>query len=281
MNADATQPDLHPPTHPASGSHRTRTADGTHIAWRSTGPADAPAVLMMHSLGSDGSMWAPQVAALAPSYRVVTIDTRGHGRSDVPPGPYRLDQLGADVVAVADDIGIDRFHAIGLSLGGQMAMWLGAHVPERVRSLVLANTGLKIGNDDSWRARIEGVTSGGMVAVRDAVLARWFAPGFVERRPDWYAEARATFDATDPAGYAACCASLRDTDLTPIAGRITAPTLVIGGDVDLATPPAEAERIHGLIAGSDLVVLEDAGHLSNLDQPEAFTARVLAFLRDR
>jgi 3-oxoadipate enol-lactonase len=266
----------------STDSHRrTRTTDGTHIAWQSTGPDSAPAVLMMHSLGSNGAMWTPQVAALAPTYRVVTIDTRGHGASDAPPGPYQLDELGADVMAVADDAGIDHFHAVGLSLGGQMAMWLGAHAPDRVRSLVLANTGVKIGNDDSWRARIDAVTTGGMIAVRDAVLARWFADGFADRRPAWFAEAQATFDATDPIGYAACCASLRDTDLSSVAGRIDAPTLIIGGDVDLATPPAEAERIHALIDGSELTVLTDAGHLSNLDQPEAFTARVLEFLRDR
>jgi 3-oxoadipate enol-lactonase len=259
--------------------HRTRTADGTHIAWRTAGRDDAPAVLMMHSLGSDGSMWAPQITALSSTYRVVTIDTRGHGESDAPPGPYRLEQLGADVVAVADDAGIEGFHAIGLSLGGQMAMWLGVNVPARVRSLVLADTGVTIGNDDSWRARIEAVGQGGMAAVRDAVLARWFAPGFADRHPDWFAAAQATFDATDPAGYAACCAALRDTDLSSVAGRIGAPTLVIGGDVDLATPPAEARRIHDLVTDSELTVLDDAGHLSNLDQPEAFTARVLEFLR--
>ncbi|MGD9995921.1 MAG: 3-oxoadipate enol-lactonase [Ilumatobacteraceae bacterium] len=268
MNADTTP-------------RRTRAADGTSIAWRSAGRDDAPAIVLMHSLGANGAMWAPQVPAFGANHRVVTLDTRGHRESDAPPGPYRLDELATDVLAVADEAGIERFHAVGLSLGGQMAMWLGAHAPHRVRSLVLADTGLRIGNDESWRARIEGVTNGGMRAVRDAVLARWFAPKFEDRHADWFAAAQTTFDAIDPMGYAACCAALRDTDLTELAGRITAPTLVICGDVDLATPPSEAERIHARIAGSELTILDDAGHLSNLDQPEAFTARVLEFLRDR
>jgi 3-oxoadipate enol-lactonase len=254
------------------------STDGTHIAWRSFGARDAPAVVMMHSLGSSASMWTPQIDALSQRFRVVAIDTRGHGRSDAPAGPYTVDQLGRDVVAVADHAALDTFHAIGLSLGGQMAMWLAVHVPGRVRSIVLANTAAKLGNHDTWQTRIHAATTDGMPSIRDAVLDRWFAPGFAQRHPDWFAQAQATFDTTDPVGYAGCCAALRDSDLSDVVSSIEVPTLVIGGDVDLATPPAQAMWLHEHIDGSELTIFDDAGHLSNLDRAAEFSDRLAQFL---
>jgi 3-oxoadipate enol-lactonase len=258
-------------------AHRTVAPDGTTIAWLEHGRS-APAVVMMHSLGSDGSMWRPQVEALAPRFRVILVDTRGHGRSGAPPGPYRVEQLARDVLAVADDAGIDRFHAVGLSLGGQMAMWLGVHAANRVRSLVLANTAAKIGTTESWRARIDGVTTGGMRSVRDAVLGRWFSPDFPRLHADWFAEAQQVFDTTTPAGYAACCAALDASDLHDEVAAIRAPTLVIGGELDVATPPAEAQWLHATIADCELTIIDGAGHLSNLDRPDVFNERLLQFL---
>lgn len=263
-----------------AGTQHTVDRDGVRIAWRSFGTDDAPAIVMMHSLGSDGSMWAPQIEALVPEFRIIAVDTRGHGRSDAPAGPYAVEELARDVLAVADDVGLTQFHAVGLSLGGQMAMWLAISAPDRLRSVVLANTAAKLGTHEMWQARIEAVTDDGMTSIRDAVLARWFAAGFPERHPDWFAQAQSVFDATDPAGYAGCCAALRDSDLRDAVGGITAPTLVIGGEFDLATPPAEAQWLREHIAGSRLTIFDDAGHLSNLDRAPDFTELVQRFLAD-
>ena len=261
-----------------SGSFSAASSDGTQMAWTAHGNAGAPAVVMMHSLGSNGSMWTPQISALSADFHVIAVDTRGHGRSSAPAGDYHVDQLGADVLTIADHIGIEQFHAVGLSLGGQMAMWLALNAPDRVRSLVLANTGAKIGTHDLWQARIDAVTTDGMLSIRDAVLARWFAPGFADRHPDWFAEAQDTFAATDPAGYAGCCAALRESDLRASVGAIVAPTLVIGGELDLATPPADVEWLHRHISTSELMILDQAAHLSNLDREPQFTARLTQFL---
>jgi 3-oxoadipate enol-lactonase len=254
------------------------SSDGARIAWTTDGDPEAPAVVMMHSLGSSGSMWTPQIDALSTHFRVIAVDTRGHGRSAAPAGDYHLDQLGADVLSVADHLGVQHFHAVGLSLGGQMAMWLGLNAADRVRSLVLANTAAKIGTDELWQARIDAVLADGMESLRDGVLARWFAPGFAERHPDWFAEARDVFDATEPVGYAGCCAALRQSDLRTLIAAISVPTLVIGGELDMATPPSDVEWLHQHISTSELMILDHAAHLSNLDQPQRFTSRLVDFL---
>jgi 3-oxoadipate enol-lactonase len=263
---------------PSGHGSSTISPDGTRIAWMTYGNDSSPAIVMMHSLGSNGSMWVPQISALTSRFRVVAVDTRGHGRSAAPPGDYHLDQLGADVLAVADHIGIEQFHAVGLSLGGQMAMWLGLNAPARVRSLVLANTAAKIGTDELWQARIDAVTADGMASLRDAVLARWFAPDFADRHPDWFASAQDTFSSTEPLGYAGCCAALRESDLRTAVGAIAVPTLIVGGELDLATPPADVRWLHQHIPASELTILEHAAHLSNLDRAPQFTARLTEFL---
>jgi 3-oxoadipate enol-lactonase len=265
----------------AADERRTSSDDGTKIAWSTHGPDQAPAVVMMHSLGSNRMMWRPQIAALETRFRVIAIDTRGHGSSDAPPGPYRLEHLGRDVLNVANDAGADSFHVVGLSLGGQMAMWLAMNAPERVLSAVLANTGAKIGTNESWQERIDTITAGGMTTVRDAVLGRWFTPAFRDEHPDWFAEVKRVFEASDPGGYIGCCAALRDSDLRVTVGAISAPTLVIGGALDLATPPDLAMWLHEHIEGSELTMFDDAAHLSNLERADEFTARLVRFLTAR
>ncbi|MCU1361958.1 MAG: pcaD [Ilumatobacteraceae bacterium] len=256
----------------------TRVDDGAQIAWEPHGIAGAPAVLLLHSLGSSTAMWKPQITSLSEDHRLIAVDTRGHGRSDAPDGPYTVDRLGRDVLAVVDAAGLDRVHVVGLSLGGQMAMWLALHAPARVQSVVLANTAAELGNADAWQSRIDAVGVSGMTSIRDAVMGRWFAPGFADRHPARFTELCEVFDTTDPVGYAACCAALRDSDLRSEVGAITVPTLIIGGALDMATPPADAEWLHHHIAGSRLTIFDDAAHLSNLDRPDDFTDRLRTFL---
>jgi 3-oxoadipate enol-lactonase len=183
------------------------------------------------------------------------------------------------VLAVAAAEELDRFHYCGLSVGGITGQFLGVHHPERLLSLTLSNTAAKIGAPELWAERIDIARSQGMGALVDAVIARWFSPDFPERRPDKFSEARATLLATDPAGYAGVSAALRDADLRDLVGSITAPTLVIGGTQDQATPVEQARWLHDKIAGSRIVEL-NAAHLSNLDRDAEFTAALDQFLRD-
>ena len=241
-------------------------------AWADDGPPDAPPLLLLHSLGSDRTGWQPQADALAGSLRVVRVEARGHGRAPAPPGPYTVADLGGDVLDVADHLDLDSFHVAGISMGGLTALWLAVHHGDRLRSLTAANTAARVGSAEGWQARIDAVRTDGLAGIRDEVVARFFAPGFGDRDPEALAQARDAFVRADDDGYAACCAALAAADLTDEVGSITVPTLVVGGAHDVATPPAQAEALHDAIAASRLLVLDDAAHLSNLEEPDAFTA---------
>ena len=166
----------------------------------------------------------------------------------------------------------------GLSMGGHIGLWIAGHRPERLASLIACNTAAKLSTPQAWSDRIEAVGSGGMDSVREAVIDKWFAPGFAVAYPDRFRQANRVFSSLSPDGYAACCAALATSDLTEAVGGITVPSLIIGGRHDVATPPAQAEWLHERIPGSELTILEDAAHLSNLDMPDEFTARLRAFL---
>ncbi len=255
--------------------------DGVRIAWEGRGPADAPVVVLSHSLGATSWMWAPQADSLAVDHRVVLVDTRGHGGSDAPPGQYTVELLAGDVLAVVDALGVDRFHLCGLSMGGHIGLWLASHRPERLRSLIACNTAAKLSTAHAWHDRIAAVAAGGMDSVRDTVIGNWFAPGFPAAHPERHDEAHRVFAALSPQGYAGCCAALAASDLTGAVAGITVPTIIIGGAHDVATPPAQAEWLHDMIPGSELTIFDDAAHLSNLDVPDAFTARLRSFLDAR
>jgi 3-oxoadipate enol-lactonase len=244
--------------------------DGCRIAYRTSGREGAPAVVFSHSLGLDGTSWDAQAAGLEDRYFVVRIDTRGHGRSAAPPGPYSVETLALDVLAVCDRLGVERFHHVGLSLGGITALWLAVHRGERLRSAVFCNTAARLGQPALWDQRIAAVRAGGMAAIADLVVGRFFTEAFAASEPVVVQRAREHLLATDPEGYAGCCAALRDADLRPRVAEIAVPSLVIGAAGDQATPPAEAEWLCSRIAGSELVVLEAAGHVSNLERPGLF-----------
>jgi 3-oxoadipate enol-lactonase len=250
--------------------------DGCCIAWALDGPEGAPVLMLSNSLGTTMEMWRPQLAAFTARFRVLRYDTRGHGRSDAPPGGYGLDRLGRDAIELLDALGLGRVHFCGLSLGGMTGQWLGARAPDRIDRLVLANTAAVMGPPSAWDARIVTVRQQGMAALTDAILERWFTPEF-RAVPEGAAFVRDQLLATDPAGYAGCCAAIRDMDLRPLLGRIAAPTLVITGSRDPATPPADSTLIVESIPGARQLML-DAAHLSNVEQPEAFTTAVLDFL---
>jgi 3-oxoadipate enol-lactonase len=255
-----------------------KTARG--IAWRADGPADAPPLVLLNSLGTTFEIWRAQVPVFAARFRVIRVDTRGHGYSDVPPGDYTLDDVGMDALSVLDAAGIERAHVCGVSLGGMTAMWLAAHAPERVRTLLPVSTALKIGVRATWDERIAQVGSGGTDSIAPSSMGRWFTEPFRAANPDIVAWCRAMLSSISADGYVRCCAILRDGDLHDVAARISAPTLVIVGTADPVTPPANADEIHQTIKGSRLTVL-DASHICAVERPEEFNRAVLGFIDEQ
>ena len=225
------------------------TADGCRLSYAVDGPADAPPFLLLHSLGTTVDLWTDQLERFRRSFRVIRPDIRGHGRSDAPTGAYSLDRLGRDALAVLDAAGAPRAHVCGESLGGLVAQWLGVHAPDRVDRIVVANTAARLGTPELWEARIDAARESGMKAMTDAVIARWFTEGFRQREPATVERFRAMLAACPVDGYTGCCATLRDADLGDAIREIAAPTLVVTGTHDLATPPAAGAFIQARVAG--------------------------------
>ena len=245
--------------------------------YRVHGGDDEPALLLSHSLGQDHGMWDAQAEALAPHFRVVRYDTRGHGGSGVTAGECTVADLGQDVLRLADELGITRFAFCGLSLGGMIAQWLAAHAPDRVTAIVLANTSPLPGFERMERRR-QTVLAKGMTAVVDEVMSRFFSAAKLSAGGPVVAEARRTLLATDPAGYAAACAAVRDMDLTGALARIRCPALIIDGESDVSLPwQGHGDAIAAGIPHATVVRLA-AAHLSNLERPRSFTAALLRFL---
>lgn len=242
------------------------------------GPPGAPLLVLGSSLGTTGALWQPQLPALSQMYQVVRYDHRGHGRSPVLPGPYRLEDLGGDVLALLDKLDAPTVHLGGLSLGGMTAMWVAAHAPARVDKLILMNTAAKLGPPEVWSERAAAVQSGGMAAVTDTVLSRWFSPAFATSNPGVVAWVRRLLSTCPPEGYAACCAAIETMDLLPDLAAIAAPTLVVAGGDDPATPPPLLEQIAKGIAGSRYEVVPGGYHLSNVEYPAAVSRLMLDFL---
>jgi 3-oxoadipate enol-lactonase len=250
----------------------------TDLCYRIDGPDDAPPLVLGNSIGTTAELWDGQMPTFTQYFRVIRYEHRGHGGSPAPPGPYTIDALATDVLDLLDRLGVERASLAGISLGAMVAMWIGSSAPTRVERLALCCTSAGLGRPDHWAARAATVRDEGMAAMTDAVLDRWLTPAFRQQHPAAVAGLVKTFESIDPAGYAGCCEAIGAMDLLDTIGAITAPTLVLAGASDPATPPVHAEAIHERIAGSTLVVLADAAHLANLDQPVAFTDAVLGHL---
>jgi 3-oxoadipate enol-lactonase len=256
---------------------RVQTPDGVTLVAERQGIEEDPAVLFLNSIGCRVWMWDGQVTALRNGFRCLTFDARGHGASDAPEGDYTIEQLGRDALAVLDGAGVERAHICGLSLGGLVGQWLGVYAPDRVASLTLANTASRIGTYDSWEARRTLALAEGLASIAEAARERFFSPSYRASDRMTVADVCAALRASSAAGYAGCCAALRDADLTPELGRISAPTLVLGGELDISTPPETTAALAAAIPGARHQVLP-AAHLSNLEQRDAFTAALRAHL---
>src|SRR5437879_13170235 len=251
--------------------------NGVCLRYRLEGKPGAPVIVFSNSLGTNLSMWEPQVSALRGDFRILRYDTRGHGLSAVAPGPYTQEQLGGDILALMDAIEIPRAHFCGLSMGGQVGIWLGANAPHRFARMVLCDTAAHIGNPEIWNSRIATIRVGGMPAIVSGTIERWFTPAFIAQAPEVIAWVRQMILDTPPQGYIACCEAIRDTDLTEQASRVNAPTLVISATHDPATPPAQGRLLASVIGGARYREL-DASHLSNIEAAPQFTTAVREFL---
>jgi 3-oxoadipate enol-lactonase len=243
--------------------------------YRIDGAGDAPAVVFCNSLGTDLRIWDEVVAELAPSYRLIRYDLRGHGLSSVPPAPYRLEELADDLLTLADHLQLDRFALVGVSVGGLVAQRIALDRPDCLRGLVLCDTAVRIGDGPFWAERIERVRAGGMEAVADAVLLRWFPPSIRGGRDAELAGWRNLLLRCPVEGYLGVCAALRDSDLTAEIGRIAMASLVLVGAEDEATPVSLVRATSDRLAKARFEVVEDAGHIPSIDRPQR-TARLIA-----
>jgi 3-oxoadipate enol-lactonase len=246
------------------------------------GPDDGPPLLLAGSLGTTHRMWAPQVDALADTYRTIAYDQLGHGDSPVPPGPYTIAQLGQAAVDLLDHLEIPRASFAGVSIGGMVGQWLAAHHPERVDRLVLLCTTAQLPPAEAWTDRARTVTAAGTVdVIADAVVARWLTPGFAERHPERVASLRAMLAAQPPDGYAACCAAIGAMDQRDDLANIAAPTLVVGGAQDAAIPTEHQRALATAIAGARLEILDPGAHVVSIERADDVTRLIRQHLEAR
>lgn len=253
--------------------------NGTEIHYEVHG-TQGPWLTFSHSLACSSAMWTPQIAEFSKRHRVLAFDTRGHGRSDAPEGAYTLEQLADDLDGLLKHLGIEKTHFCGLSMGGMIGQTYALKHPGVFQSLTLADTTSRYPAEGAalWSDRINTARTQGMQPLVEPTLARWFTEAFRKERADIVKTIGAQIAATPVAGYAGCCEAIPKINVTARLKEIACPILVIVGEQDMGTPLAMAREIHENAPGSQLVVLSPAAHLSNLEQPEAFSRALADFL---
>jgi 3-oxoadipate enol-lactonase len=256
------------------------TANGISMHYTFDGPEGAPLVTMSNSLASNLSMWDPQIPALTSRYRVLRYDTRGHGGTDAPAGPYSLEELTEDLRALLQALGISRTHFVGLSMGGMIGQMMALKYPQMLQSVVLCDTMSRMPTEAKplWDERIHMAETRGMEPLVESTIARWFTEPFRQQGAPVLDQVRTMIRTTPPRGYAGCCHAIAALNLTDRLKEITLPTQIIVGEDDPGTPVSASRTIHEQIKGSELVILKSAAHLSNLEQAAAFNQALTAFL---
>ncbi len=252
--------------------------NGTELFYDWTGRADGPVLVLSNSLGTSVEMWDGVAALLAPRFRILRYDTRGHGRSPAQQGPLSLKQLADDLIGLLDHCGIDRAYIGGLSLGGMTAQAVAIYHPHRMKSALLMATGPYLPPADNWNARAKTVREQGLGAIVDTVLTRWFTPDYFVTHAHRLAFYRSLFLANTAEGYAQCCEAIRDADLRPHLSLIKAPTLVIAGADDPVTSVAMGQALADAIPGATLSVVNHASHLLAIEQPHETAALIADFI---
>jgi 3-oxoadipate enol-lactonase len=255
-------------------------ANGIQINYELSRKENAPTVVLSHSLGSSMEMWNPQMASLGAHYRLLRYDTRGHGGSEAPAGPYTLDQLGEDVIELLDLLNIETVHFVGLSMGGMIGQYLAINHANRLRSLALCDTAAIIPQEAQpvWQERIDTAREKGIQALAEATLERWFTPRYLQQNPPEVQLIRKLFLSTPLEGFIGCGEAIRSLDNLRFLSQIKTPTLIMVGEDDPGTPVDASEEMHSRIHDSRLVVLSAAAHLSNVEQSSAFNQALLEFL---
>jgi 3-oxoadipate enol-lactonase len=256
---------------------KTVKTNGVDTAYRFDGPEKGRVVLMSNSLMSNHTMWDWTIPALTDKYRVLRYDKRGHGKSGTTPAPYNMAQLADDAVALLDALNIKKAHYIGLSMGGMIGQQLGARYGDRVHSLVLCNTASEMAPRNLWDDRLAMAKEKGIPAMVEPTLQRWFTPGFLKSSPQDIEKVKAMILGTGLEGYTGCGSAVRDMAQSVMLLKIKTPTLIIVGKQDPATTVDHATVLHKLIEGSKMVVIDNAAHLSNIEQPQVFNKTVRAF----
>jgi 3-oxoadipate enol-lactonase len=249
------------------------------VAYSLDGPPGAPVLVLGNSLGTSVAVWDRQVEQFRAVFRLLRFELPGHGGSPAAAGPYTIEGIGAGVVGLLDSLGVDKVAYCGISLGGMIGMWLAAHAPDRVAALGLVCTSAYLPPAAGWLARAEQVRAAGMASVAGPVISRWFTPDYAAAAPSVIDEFRAEFERTNPSGYAGCCVAIAGMDQRASLAAIAAPTLVIAGAADPATPPEHAEVIAHGIPAARLDVIDNAAHLAPVSAPDQVTAALLAHLR--
>lgn len=252
------------------------SVNGLDLHLHQSGPADAEALLLLHSLGTQAAIWETAAEAFAPRYRVLRPDLRGHGLSGVTPGPYSIEGLTHDILALLDKLAIERAHVAGISIGGMMAQSLASLAPERVRSLILVDTALSIPPAQSWCERAALVRSEGMEKLIEPVVARWVTAASLQT-PEAHA-LRRMLRQTDPEGYAAAAEAIAAADLRHAVAKLNVPTLVLVGEEDAATPISSAEALRDSIPGAQLAIIHGAAHIPTMERPDHVIERMRSFL---
>jgi 3-oxoadipate enol-lactonase len=254
--------------------------NGIRIHFECEGPLEAPVLAFSNSLGTNLGMWDLQARALQDRFRILRYDTRGHGQSSVPDGPYSIDQLANDFLCLLDALQIRTTSFCGLSMGGMIGLWLANHAPDRFEKMIIANSAAKIGTADTWNQRISKVRNEGMSDVAREVVARWFSTEFRDKSADVVSTYRRMLESTDVIGYCNCCEAIRDMDQRADVASINLPVLIISGDLDPVTPPSEGDYLARNISDAKYKRLR-AAHLSNIECAEEFTEALRLFLEDR
>ncbi len=245
-----------------------------------SGPAEAPPLVLVNSLGTDLRVWDALLPRLGGRFRCLRYDKRGHGLSDTAPGPYAMEELAADLARLLDARGARKAVVCGLSIGGMIAQALAAARPDLVRGLVLMDTAHKIGTPEMWGERIAAIRTGGIASIADAILLRWFSPAFHQERPAELSGWRNMLTRTPVEGYLGCCAAIRDADLTAAARAVSVPTLCLVGEHDGSTPPDLVAQLAGLVRRSRFVQVTGAGHLPCVERPDEVAAAMLGFFEE-
>ena len=255
----------------------TFTSNDAQINYQTFGDASKPALVFSNSLGTKYSMWQPQIEHFQQDYYVICYDTRGHGASSAPQGPYSLEQLGQDVVNLLDHLNIAKATFCGISMGGLTGQWLAIHKPERFSHVIVCNTAAKIGQEQAWQDRAVLVREQGLAPIAATAASRWFTDPFIQSNPAVVAELSNDLGAGSPEGYANCCEALAKADVREQLSSIQIPVLIIAGQQDPVTTVADGQFMQQRIANSQLFEI-NASHVSNIEQPEAFNQAVQTFL---